>query len=67
MADLIHATDAASRLRPTSPSITQLDLHLEVPPVLGRGFSSRAKQDVLLFFKFYDHQRQQLRVSIKSS
>lgn len=64
MWSLVRGGDAANGpFLPRHDALNQLDLYLQTPAVLGTGFPSRAKADIMLFFKFFDHQKQQLQVT----
>ena len=52
----------APMTQPRQP-LQELSLYMETPSAAGQAqLPARENSDILLFFKFYDHQKQELRV-----
>ncbi|KAK9863160.1 hypothetical protein WJX84_002229 [Apatococcus fuscideae] len=62
MGDLVPGGEVADSQRPLlGHGSDHLDLFLETPVFLGSGLPPRAKGNIMLFCKFFDHQQQKLR------
>ena len=58
--------DKAAPLGQPRPALSELSLYMETPAAAAQELPPREQSDILLFFKFYDHQKQELKVQASS-
>ena len=59
--------DKAAPVGQPRPALQELSLYMETPAAAGQELPPREPSDILLFFKFYDHQKQELKVQASSA